>query len=115
MQPKTKNAEGQHDEGAEAEEAGGHGAGENLEDYEDRDPSVTPAVLRRLSIDSTWQLLQSTNVAAGDEAARRRAWMENALLLVQVSSSIIRFVDFDGRKRIRSHKPSILSLRIINR
>lgn len=57
---------------------------ENLDGYEDQDPSLTSAILRRLSIDSTWQLLQSTNVAQGDEAARRRAWMENALLLVQV-------------------------------
>ena len=48
--------------------------------------AVTPATLRRLSVDSMWQLLQSTNLAPGDEAARRKAWMENTLLLVEVSS-----------------------------
>lgn len=53
---------------------------------ESTDPAVTSAILRRLSIDSTWQLLQSTSLAEGDELARRKAWMENALLLVQVSS-----------------------------
>lgn len=80
------------DEG-EGEEGRGEGEGgqastsaENLGELEDKDkdPSVTPSILRRLSIDSTWQLLQSTSTAAGDEATRRRAWMENALLLVQV-------------------------------
>lgn len=48
--------------------------------------AVTSSILRRLSIDSTWQLLQSTSRTTGDEAARRKAWMKNALLLVQVSS-----------------------------
>jgi hypothetical protein len=81
-----RNGEDGGEGGVEGEE-GAQGQGliaENVEEYEDRDPSVTPAILRRLSIDSTWQLLQSTNVTAGDEAARRRAWMENAVLLVQV-------------------------------
>lgn len=48
--------------------------------------AVTSSILRRLSIDSTWQLLQSTSRTTGDEAAHRKAWMRNALLLVQVSS-----------------------------
>jgi len=55
-------------------------------DPESAEAVVTSSILRRLSIDSTWQLLQSTQRAPGDEAARRKAWMENALILVQVSS-----------------------------
>jgi hypothetical protein len=49
-------------------------------------PAITSSILRRLSVDSTWHLLQSTDKAAGDEAARRRVWRENAVLLVQVHS-----------------------------
>ena len=70
--------------GDEEEEDEGDTEEGNENDQHSQDPPITSAVLRRLSIDSTWHLLQSTSASSGDEASRRRAWKENALLLVQV-------------------------------
>lgn len=58
--------------------------GDNEEEAGDWGPKITSDVLRRLSIDSTWHLLQSTDKNDGDQGARKRAWKDNCLLLVQV-------------------------------
>lgn len=58
--------------------------GGDNEEEGDWGPKITSDVLRRLSIDSTWHLLQSTDKNDGDQGARKRAWKDNCLLLVQV-------------------------------
>jgi len=62
--------------------------GGNADDSQDG-PRVTSAVLRRLSVDSTWQLLQSTSKLDGSQAEKTKAWKENALLLVEVCKGMI--------------------------